>query len=143
MRIRLASVFTVVDARGAEMDRSETVTMFNDLCVLAPAALIDRRIIWDAQDELHARATFSNAGQSISAVLSFNERGELVDFSSDDRAMTSDGKSYEHYRWSTPLSDYRQFDGHRLASHGMAIWRIPGADFCYAKLELVALEYNP
>ena len=41
MRVRALSLFTMVDASGPEMDRAETVTIFNDLCVLAPAALID------------------------------------------------------------------------------------------------------
>ena len=36
MRVKLLSLFTVVDASGPEMDRGETVTVFNDLVVMAP-----------------------------------------------------------------------------------------------------------
>ena len=36
MQIKVASLFQVVDAKGPEMNQSETVTLFNDLCMLAP-----------------------------------------------------------------------------------------------------------
>ena len=42
MRVKVASVVTIVDAKGPEMDEAETVTLFNDLCVFAPGALIGR-----------------------------------------------------------------------------------------------------
>ena len=35
-----ASLFGVVDARGTEMNQGETVTFFNDVCVLAPGTLV-------------------------------------------------------------------------------------------------------
>lgn len=38
MQIKLASLFQVVDAKGPEMNQGETVTLFNDMCLLAPAA---------------------------------------------------------------------------------------------------------
>ena len=41
MRAKALSVATVVDASGPEMDRGETVTVFNDLVVLAPGAIVD------------------------------------------------------------------------------------------------------
>ena len=41
MRVKVLSLFSVVDASGAEMNRGETVTVFNDLVVLAPAAIVD------------------------------------------------------------------------------------------------------
>ena len=142
MQIRLLSLFTIVDARGPEMDRSETVTMFNDLCVLAPATLIDPAITWAHIDDRRARGTFHNGGHIVSALLTFNDRAELTNFSSDDRAMTSNGKRYESYPWSTPLSDYREFEASRLASRGQAIWSMSDGDYCYGRLELVSVSYN-
>jgi hypothetical protein len=57
------------------------VTLFNDLCIMAP--------------------------------------GALTDFISDDRlAASADGSTMTPMRWSTPLSDYRAFGPHRLASRG-------------------------
>ena len=49
-----------VDAAGPKMDQSETVTFFNDMCVLAPATLIDRSIHWQTVDEHSVDATFTH-----------------------------------------------------------------------------------
>jgi hypothetical protein len=60
MRIKVASLFPVVDGHGPRMNQGETVTLFNDLCVMAPARLIDRQMIqWEAAGPLEARARFT------------------------------------------------------------------------------------
>jgi len=41
MDIRLFGFFTVVKKEGKDMDQAETVTLFNDMCMMAPATLID------------------------------------------------------------------------------------------------------
>ena len=142
MQVKIASLLQIVDARGPEMNQSETVTVFNDMCVLAPATLVDRAIRWEEVDDRTARATYSNAGNTISAVLRFDDEGRLVDFHSDDRYQSADGKTYVKYRWSTPLRDYRDFGGHRLARAGEAIWQMPDGPLTYGRFELVELEYN-
>jgi hypothetical protein len=96
MQIKVASLFQVVEARGPKMDSSETVTLFNDMCLLAPASLVDtERIRWQEAGPLSARATFSHQGHTISAQITFDEAGELVDFVSGDRLMSADGKTYQ------------------------------------------------
>jgi hypothetical protein len=84
MRVKAAALMPVVDASGNEMNQGETVTMFNDMCVMAPATLIGPAIRWKPVDALTARASFTNAGHTIRAELSFNEGGELTNFWSDD-----------------------------------------------------------
>lgn len=142
MQIKVASLFQVVDARGPEMNKGETVTMFNDMCVLAPASLIDAPIAWESVDSLTVRGRFTNAGNTITASLLFNTSGELIDFSSDDRYLSADGKTYLNYRWTTPVGEYKEYHGYRIASYGEAIWHTPGGDFAYAKFDLKEVEYN-
>lgn len=142
MQIRLASLIQVVDAKGPEMTRGETVTLFNDMCLLAPASLIDPRITWETVDSLNVDARFSNAGNTIAARLCFNDTGELTDFSSNDRYQSSDGKVYMSYRWSTPVGAYRDFQGYRLASYGEAIWHTPDGDQTYARFIVHEVEFN-
>jgi hypothetical protein len=142
MEVRVASVIDMVNARGPEMNVSETVTLFNDMCVLAPATLIDPSIVWEALDARSARARFENAGNSVSAVLVFDEQGALSSFYSDDRYLSADGKVFTRYRWSTPLSDYQDFGGIRLAAHGMASWRMPHGELEYGRFELESVRYG-
>ncbi len=94
MKINVAYFFQVVDAKGEKMNQSENVTLFNDMCLLAPATLINKNIQWDSIDKLRAKAKFTHNGITITALLSFNEKGELVNFVSDDRFLSSDGKTY-------------------------------------------------
>lgn len=142
MQIKVASLLQVADARGPVMNRSETVTLFNDMCFLAPATLIDERIGWELVNPNTVGATFTNRGHTITATLYFNDEGELVNFSSNDRAESADGETYNSYRWTTPLGNYKAFGGRKLASYGEAIWHKPEGEYCYAKFEVMEIEYN-
>jgi hypothetical protein len=142
MQIKIASLFQVVDAKGPEMNKGETVTMFNDMCFFAPASLINKNIEWETIDSFHVRARYTNAGNTISAILFFNEKGELINFSSNDRYESSDGKVYKNYEWTTPIKDYKEFHGRKLASYGEAIWHEPEGEFCYGKFHIIDVEYN-
>lgn len=143
MQVRLASLKTVIDARGPEMDQAETVTLLNDLCVLAPAALVDASIEWAPLDDHQAQATFTNAGHTVSAVLTFNDEHELIDFVSHDRlAASPDGRTFTPRTWSTPITDYRSFDGRRLGALGYARWH-PADEpaFDYLEFHVDGIDY--
>ena len=64
MRVTLCSLVPMVRAAGPEMDRSETVTVFNDLCLLAPAALISAPITWQRMEANRVRGTFTGSSQT-------------------------------------------------------------------------------
>jgi len=140
-KIKILGLFTVVDAKGKEMDQGETVTLLNDMCVMAPASLIDRRITWESLDDLSVKAVFSNGHISISALLYFNEKGELTDFISNDRFET-DGKVYKNLPWSTPITGYRDVNGYRLPSGAKLLYSRADGEFCYGEFELHKIEYN-
>ena len=145
MRVRAASLVPMVDAAGPQMDRAETVTLFNDMCVLAPAALIDADVSWSVTGRRTVHATFTRGPQTVDADLAFNRSDELVDFVSDDRlAGSPDGKTFTPRRWSTPLGDYRDVGGRRLATHGEARWGGPPPDqpFTYLELTVDDIEYD-
>ena len=141
MQVRIAGLFEVVNASGPEMTQGETVTMLNDMCVLAPATLIDAPITWQPAGDRQVRATLTNAGKTVSAVLTFDEAGDLVGFVSEDRYQ-SDGKTHKRLPWSTPLRNYRDFGIARLASEGDAYWREPPGEWAYARFVVKQLTYN-
>lgn len=142
MLIKIFGLFTVVNARGKEMDQGETVTVFNDMCFMAPASLIDRNIVWKEIDDLTVDAKFTNGNITIGATLYFNEKGELVNFLSNDRFETSDGKTYVNSPWITPVTAYANINGYRLPSHAKLIYKRPDEDFCYGEFGLKTIEYN-
>ena len=140
-KIKLLGLFTVVNAKGPEMNQGETVTVFNDMFLLAPGSLTDKKIKWEKIDSLSVKASFTNDNICISAVVFFNNDGKLINFISNDRFET-DGKEYKTYPWETPITDYKEFNGYRLPSKAKVIYKRPGGDFCYGEFELLNIEYN-
>lgn len=140
MQIKLLSLFPVVDISEPEMFKTETVTFFNDMCLFAPGALIDKNIEWQALDDRSAKATFRNGEVSITAVLYFNEQGQLTNFVSEDRV---DVNSNEKVPFSTPVSEYGTVNGHTLPIAADAVWHFPEGDFVYGKFYLQEVRYNP
>lgn len=142
MDIRLLSIFKVEYQSGKVMDESETVTFFNDMCVMAPGVLIDKRIEWLEVVDNKVKASFTNNGITITAWLYFNEKGEMVNFVSENRsALGANGITSKH-KWSTPLRDYKNINGYKLASYAEAVYTYPEGDFTYATFELKNIRYN-
>jgi hypothetical protein len=142
-RVRVLSLFTMVDAKGTIMDKSETVTILNDLCVLAPSALLDPAMHWESSDARSARVAFTRGIYTVHATLYFNDAGELVDFESDDRSRASaNGKTFTHERWSTPLGKYRTFAARHLSSRGVAMTHAHDGAFAYGEFDLQRIDFN-
>ncbi len=139
--VRVASRVTMVDQSGREISEAETVTVLNDWCAFAPGNLVDPRLAWTALDETSARVDFTNGSRRVSATLVVNEAGELVDFVSDDRPDSSSG-TFVPMRWSTPLTDYDEVGGIRVATRGDAVYDRPGGAFTYGRFRLRDLQYD-
>lgn len=97
---------------------------------------------WRELDDHRVRGTFTNAGNTISAELSFDAQGDLVLFVSNDRDQSADGKTFKNLPWSTPVADYRDFGVARIAAKGEAAWHEPSGPFVYARLEIASVEVN-
>jgi hypothetical protein len=142
MQVRVASLFQVVNAKGPEMDQGETVTFFNDLCLLAPAALLDADVSWGEAYGRTLKGTLRHQGHRVSAILTFDGHGDLVDFVSEDRFQSGDGRTFLKYPWSTPVQAYGDLSGFHLMSKGDALWLEPAGPFPYARFEVELLVYN-
>jgi hypothetical protein len=142
MRVKAAALVPVADVGGAEMTQGETVTFFNDMCLMAPATLIDPAIQWESIDARTAAARFSNAGHTIRAVLSFADSGELVNFTSDDRYLLESDGTLRALRWSTPMFESRRFGAVQLPWRGEGRWHDPAGEYAYIELTIDGVHYN-
>jgi len=139
--VRVASLVDMVDLRGAEISAAETVTVLNDLCLMAPGALADPRLAWSPIDDRTAAVTFTNGPHRVAATVAFNDRDELVDFWSDDRPESSSGR-FVPSRWSTPVDEYRDVGGSHLIHRGRAVYARPDGPFTYGSFTLRSIEYD-
>ncbi|MFM7527493.1 MAG: DUF6544 family protein [Nodosilinea sp.] len=113
----------------------------NDFCVLAPAALVDLPIQWTTVTPHSLRGVFTRGDQTVSALLTFDQVGDLVNFVSPDRYFSPDGKTTERWPWFTPMGQHRDFGDIRLPAYGEATWETPDGDFVYGEFHLQEIEY--
>jgi hypothetical protein len=140
MLIRLLSMFSVVDARGPEVDMSALIIFINDM-VMWPTAFLSDYIHWEPLDSMAASALVSLHGKRFSAVLRFNDTGEMVDFITEDR-YRSVGKAHLQTRWSTPLRRYREVNGLCIPTEGDAVWHLPEGEFPYIQVAISEVFYD-
>lgn len=141
-QVKVAELFKVVEVSGKELTKAETVTFLNDMCIFAPACLVDKRLAWSEIDSLSAKVIFTNGKYVVSAILYFNELGELINFMSDDRSALQNDGTMKKFRWTTPVSDYQEFDGRMVPTVGKTIWHYPEGDFTYGVFTLKSIKYN-
>ncbi|MGQ9621139.1 MAG: DUF6544 family protein [Bacteroidales bacterium] len=140
--VKPLSLFHAVNMKGGSLNIAETVTFLNDMCLLAPATLIDKRLSWEIIDSMSVRVTLRIDEVSVSALLLFNENGELINFVSDDRYYLDSSGQMHKVKWSTPVINYGDFGGYRLPSYAEAVWSLPDGEFTYAKYYLRGIRYN-
>lgn len=140
-QVRIAGLIPIVNKSGPVLTRTETVTLMNDIVVMAPAAVLDLPFTWQESDQRSVRATFTNAGHTVSARLTFDASGDLTGFLSNDRTQ-EDAKGSRNIPWSTPISGYREIDGIRVGAVGDANWIEDSGEWTYGKFEIRSLVYN-
>src|SRR5687768_17008297 len=140
-QVRIASLIPMVDKRGPVLTRAETVTLMNDIVVMAPGAVLDLPFTWRSAGARTLLATFSNAGNTVSATLTFDAAGDLVGFLSNDRTQ-EDPKGSRNVPWSTPITEYREIDGTRIGTHGDANWIETSGEWTYGRFDIRSVAYN-
>jgi hypothetical protein len=138
-QVRIAGLIPMVNKSGIGITHDETVTLMNDVLVLAPAAALDLPFTFEPIDERSVRATFRNAGFAVAATLTFDAAGDLVGFVSADRAHDRQGGAA---LWSTPISAYGEVDGIRVGTHGDANWIDATGEWTYGRFLVRSIAYN-
>ncbi|MCB0668452.1 MAG: hypothetical protein KDC80_21655 [Saprospiraceae bacterium] len=139
MKISLFGIIPIVNLSGDTLDRTETVTLLNDICLMAPGALIDERITWKTLNDSTVLATFFVDPHRVSAELHFDPQGKLINFVSYDRTEVGD---MVRYPFHTPIHAYTKFDQFNLVSQGDGTWIYPEGAFTYGKFDLKSIAYN-
>ncbi|MEQ8201037.1 MAG: DUF6544 family protein [Syntrophomonadaceae bacterium] len=126
----LAKLYPLFYQTGGAMDKSSLVTFLSE-SLLVPNVALQDYITWEAIDERHARAAIDYYGISASGIFTFNEKGEMASFVTDDReAAAMDGTS-EKVRWSVECSKYQETGGIRKPTVFRAIWNYDDGDLVY------------
>lgn len=143
MTIKVLDLFQVVHNEDEYMKAGETVTWFNDMCVMAPGALLNADVVWAEIDRNHVKGILTHDGITVAALLTIDDEGKLINFVSEDRYAANNDGTYDNIPWSTPIHDFKRINGMNLGSVGKAVWHYDDEDFDYFQLELVDVIINP
>lgn len=130
MEGRLGKVIPLFDQRGESMDRSCLVTWLAE-CLMAPAAALQDFVTWEPMDETHARAAVSWKGLSAGGVFRFSQEGELLEFTTEDRAAIDMNGKETNARWSARFLAYHRANGLLQPGSIQSVWHYPAGDCIY------------
>lgn len=138
----LGKLVTLFDQRGTEMDRAALVTYLAE-SLFAPAILLQDNVSCETIDDHHMRATITAYDETVSGVFTFNDAGEMIRFTTNDRSYaTGDGKAVL-YPWSAVCGDYRlNENGLRQPTTFRAVWHLPEGDCVYFDGKVSAITYD-
>ncbi len=126
----IAKLHTLFYQTGAAMDKSSLVTFLSESLMVPTTALQDY-ITWEAVDDLHAKATINYYGISAGGIFTFNAKGEMVSFTTNDRENTSMDGTSEKVMWSVVCSEYQEINGIKKPTYFQAIWNYNDGDLVY------------
>ncbi|MNC22972.1 hypothetical protein D3C75_709810 [compost metagenome] len=136
----LAKTFTLFNQQGGEMDQASLVTFLSE-ALLLPSAALQSCITWEPIDDTHARAAITCYGISAGGIFSFNDNGECLSFTTDDRTAIGMDGSKQHVRWSALMKDYKHISGIRQPTHLQAVWHYDSGDLVYFDSRNLRVEY--
>jgi len=139
MLVKAASLFTVADATGEEMDRGSMVRYLNEM-MWFPSAFLEDNISFEAVDATSADVTLTDHGRTATATMFFDSEGRLTNFVAR-RHFLVDGR-FDLETWSTPITSYGMFEGLRLPDKGKAVWNLADGDFEYIDVTIRELDYG-
>ena len=138
IEMRLASLIPVASKSGGNLNSGALLRYLNET-MWFPAALLLPNITWEPIDDTHARATLTDAGQSVSAIFVFDDQHRLIDMTADrwndaEQALLP---------WSTPITAWGTFAGLHLATAGTGVWHTGPDAYEYIRVHLTRVEYDP
>ncbi|MCB2288530.1 hypothetical protein LGK97_01970 [Clostridium sp. CS001] len=137
----VAKFYTMFDQRGEAMDKASLVTYLAE-CFIVPSVVLQDYITWEAIDETHAKATISYYGISASGIFTFNDNGEMVSFTTNDRVATETDGTTKKVQWTAICSDYKESNGIKKPTILKAIWHYNEGDQVYFNGDEIQIDYD-
>lgn len=137
MLIKAASLFTVDDATGHELDQGELMRYLSEM-MWFPSAFLEDNISFEAIDARSARVTLTDQGRTATGTLFFDAEGRLTEFLG--RRYAGVGGDLE--TWSAPITAYGEFEGLKLPVRTKAVWKFAQGDLEYVDVTITELRHD-
>jgi hypothetical protein len=141
MIVKFLSSMTISELTGKEMNQSDLVKYLTEMVFFPTALLPSKNVQWRAVDQNRARVTFSDSGMKVSAVFTFNSRGEVIKIKTKDKYRLTPG-GFKLSNYTVYFSDYEYFSGFRVPTKIEGEWNLENGDYKYAKFDVTEVEYD-
>jgi hypothetical protein len=126
---------------GKEMDEACLVTYLAE-CLFVPSSLLHGAITFEEIGKLQVKTRLEYYGISVSGVFSFNESGEMISFTTDNRAIAKPDGTFEYVRWTALCNNYQLSENDiRYPTQFQAVWNYPDGDFVYFDGNIFGISY--
>lgn len=138
--IKIHSFIPVASIRSKEATIAAMVRYIAEAPWLPTTLLPGNNLKWTAVDSQTAKAEMTSGDNTITAVFTFNQAGQIVKATTEDNYRELNGRVYKE-RWSAFYSEYTNKEGVNIPARIEAVWNLPNTDFNYAVYELTAIKY--
>jgi hypothetical protein len=135
--VTLFSLLNVIDGQGKEFDEGEFQRWLSESVWFPTNLLPSEHLKWTKIDKNKAKLSFQYNELSIEFVVTINDSGEIEQMETK-RFMQKGNKEI----WIVKFADYRKLNGIFIPTRNEAYWRIEGKDYCYARFNLLDIEYD-
>ena len=141
MLIKFLSLFTIADVTGKETDQS-TMLRFLAETFWFPSAALSNYLQWKEVDSLNAKVLMTYGGISDSALIRFDNNGDMVSLETRRYYDRKNGATLEDWLIQVEPGGYREFEGIRIPAISTVTWKLKEGDYTWLKLELTEVNYN-
>lgn len=138
----IAKCITLFDQKGKEMDKACLATYLAE-AMFAPSILLQDNISFEEISEYEVKATITYKGETASGIFTFNEKYEMILFTTKDRGVTNPDGTMEYVPWSAICNEYRVLEnGIKQPVKLQAVWNYPEGDFVYFDGAIEKISYG-
>ncbi|MDV3429568.1 MAG: hypothetical protein LIR50_21570 [Bacillota bacterium] len=126
----VAKNITLFDQRGKDMDKAALVTWLAEI-IFMPSELLNGQIEIKELDKNSVSVSITYDNITVGGVYKFKDNGEIIEFITDDRAMSYTDGRIEHKKWSALYEEYTKKGELLLPDRIKAEWHLDDSDLVY------------
>ncbi len=137
----LGKHFQLFRSIGPEMDRGQLITALAD-AVYMPSLFLKDYVSWTLVDENTVEGEISWKGVSAKGRFTFDKKGNIIRFDTNDRYMDENGKGSSLVPWYVTYTDYKKQNGYFQPGKVSVNWVLSDGDDTYFESDDIKVQYS-
>ncbi|WP_315114179.1 DUF6544 family protein [Clostridium intestinale] len=137
----LGKHFQLFRSIGPEMDQGQLITALAD-AVYMPSLFLKDYVSWTLVDENTVEGEISWKGVSAKGRFTFDKKGNIIRFDTNDRYMDENGKGSSLVPWYVTYTDYKKQNGYFQPGKVSVNWVLSDGDDTYFESNDIKVQYS-